>query len=123
METQFKAVDKAIANLREATQQTPRNDLERDGVIQRFEYSFELVWKISKRVLASMGIQSLSPKSVIRDLAAQGLIANPELWFTFLQARNYTSHTYNESAAQWVHSMSKDFMLEAEILVEKLKRS
>jgi hypothetical protein len=58
---------------------------------------------------------------VIRELAQQSLIADADLWMLLLEARNYTSHTYNESTAQWVFSQASRFLLEAELLVAKLK--
>jgi nucleotidyltransferase substrate binding protein (TIGR01987 family) len=121
MNVEFGPVEKALNSLQKAVATPPRNDLERDGVIQRFEYSFELTWKIAKRVLARNGIEAQSPRSVIRELAQQGFIADAELWMLLLEARNYTSHTYNESTAQWVFSQAAQFLFEAEILVAKLR--
>ncbi len=121
MRVEFGPVERALESLRKAVANPPRNDLERDGVIQRFEYSFELTWKTAKRVLARAGVDAQSPRAVIRELAQQGLIADAELWMLLLEARNYTSHTYNESTAQWVFSQASRFLLEAELLVAKLK--
>jgi len=121
MDIEFGILDKAINSLREALASPPRNTLERDGVIQRFEYSFELLWKTAKRVLQKIGIVSNSPRSVIRDLAKQGLIMNAELWLLLLEARNYTSHSYNEEVAQWVFQQSTTFLTEADELISKLK--
>lgn len=117
----FDKVDAAIASLKKALQAPPANDLERDGVIQRFEYSFEAIWKVGKRVLAKMGVTSTSPRAVIRDLAQQGLLADPRSWMLFLEARNYTSHTYDEATAQWVFSQSGPFLQAAEELLKALK--
>ncbi len=121
MNIDFSLVDRALASLRDALAHAPNNDLERDGVIQRFEYSFELVWKIGKRVLDKIGVKSHSPRSVIRDLAQQGFLVDAEAWMLTLTARNYTSHTYNEDTANWVFSMCKPFLDAAEDLVFKLK--
>lgn len=122
MDIEFAPVDRALASLHDALAQPPKNDLERDGVIQRFEYSFELVWKIGKRVLHEIGIKSHSPRSVIRDLAQQGLLDDADAWMRILSARNYTSHTYNEDTAKWVFSLCKPFLTAAEALVFKLKK-
>lgn len=117
----FQVVDRAMANLAAALKSPPANDLERDGLIQRFEYSFELIWKVSKRVLEGMGIKSHSPRSVIRDLAQQGMIEDVSAWFEFLKGRNYTSHTYNEQVAHWVASLCPGFLKESLALISKLK--
>lgn len=121
MDIHFGLVEKVMSSLRQALLTAPKNDLERDGVIQRFEYTFELVWKTGKRVLHKAGLQPQSPRAVIRDLAQQGFIESAEIWMTLLEARNYTSHTYNESTAQWVFSQCPIFLSQAEILIEKLK--
>lgn len=121
MDIEFSLVDRALVSLRDALAHGPKNDLERDGVIQRFEYSFELVWKIGKRVLDGLGIKSHSPRSVIRDLAQQGFLSDADSWMGILTARNYTSHTYNEETAKWVFSLCRPFLTAAEDLVFKLK--
>lgn len=121
MDVDFRVLDRAMAALQEALLHPPANELERDGVIQRFEYTFELVWKTSKRVLDGMGIKSNSPRSVIRDLAQQGMLADVKLWFDFLNGRNYTTHIYNEDVAKWVISLCLPFFGAATDLIAKLK--
>jgi nucleotidyltransferase substrate binding protein (TIGR01987 family) len=121
MHVEFGPVEKALNSLKQALANPPQNDLERDGVIQRFEYSFELTWKTAKRALAKTGINAESPRAVIRELAQQGFIADAELWMLLPDARNYTSQTYNESTAQWVFSQAARFLSESEILMERLK--
>ena len=121
MDLKFGVVDKAILSLKRALASPPQNDLERDGVIQRFEYTFELLWKTGKRFLNQSGLPSASPRAVIRDLAAQGFLSDPARWMVFLLARNYTSHTYDEATATWVFSECSQFLAEAEILLAKLK--
>ena len=69
---------------------------ERAGIIQAFEYNFELVWKIMKRFLEARGKIANSPKETFRMAALEGFIDNPELWFDFLKKRNLTVHTYQE---------------------------
>ena len=121
MDIEFGVVEKALASLRAGLAHPPRNDLERDGVIQRFEYSFEVVWKVAKRFLNKSGVPSASPRAVIRDLAQQGHISDARRWMLMLEARNYTSHTYKEEVAKWVFSLCAPFLQEAEVLVAKLK--
>ncbi len=75
------------------------SDLERDGAIQRFEYTYELVWKTLKRILVFKGIEVNNPRDVFREAALQGLIDDPMVWFTFLKQRNLTVHTYNQDCA------------------------
>jgi nucleotidyltransferase substrate binding protein (TIGR01987 family) len=68
----------------------PTKKLARDACIQRFEFCIELAWKTAGKVLGS---KSASANTVIREMARDGLIANPETWFEFIWARNQTSHT------------------------------
>ncbi len=121
MDVEFELFEKALASLESALARAPQNDLERDGVIQRFEYSFELAWKTGKRFLFGLGIVSTSPRSVLRDLAQQGLISDANLWLQLLVARNYTSHTYNEATAQWVYSQAEPFLRVAKELLNRMK--
>jgi nucleotidyltransferase substrate binding protein (TIGR01987 family) len=121
MDVRFEKVDAALKSLAVGLSAPPANDLERDGVIQRFEYTFELTWKVGKQTLGRMGLSAASPKAVIRLLAQSGFLADPHSWMTFLEARNYTSHTYSEATAQWVFSQCAPFLKAARALVEKLK--
>lgn len=89
-----------------------RTEQERAGIIQAFEYSFELSWKTIKRVLEDRGISANSPKEVFRMAARDGLIGDCEMWFGFLKKRNMTVHTYNQTEADEVLSICADFSVE-----------
>ena len=71
--------------------------LEREGIIQRFEYTWELAWKTISDFLAFEGIQvtPITPRSVIRAAFEAGVIQQGEVWMAALDARNKMSHTYN----------------------------
>lgn len=122
MSTHFEDLEKALHSLTISLNPPPRNDRERDGSIQRFEYTFELAWKTAKRVLQEHGIESLTPKSVIRDCGQKGWINNVEKWFEFLKARNQTSHTYQSVTAERVFELAKEFSGACPKLLEVLKR-
>ena len=62
-----------------------KTEIEKAGSIQAFEYSYELTWKIMKRVLASKGVIVSTPKDVFREAAAAGIIDDPEIWFDFIK--------------------------------------
>ncbi|MBI4924291.1 MAG: nucleotidyltransferase substrate binding protein [Bdellovibrio sp.] len=116
----FSAIHNALKSLKNAIEPPPLNDRERDGAIQRFEYTFELAWKTAKKVLHLNGIESQSPKTVIRDLLQQGWITDGEMWMAFLDARNESTHTYEEKTAQEVFEKSKAFLPECEKLIQRL---
>ena len=76
------------------------NDLLRDGLIQRFEFTFELAWKTLKVIFEEEGLTGLnSPKTVLREAFSAGLIKDDEVWLMMLNDRNTTSHIYSEKLA------------------------
>ncbi len=121
MAISFDKMDKALSQLKDATSKSPANDLERDGVIQRFEYTIELLWKVSKKVLEENGISAIAPKDVIREMANVGWINNPQEFIEYIKMRNETSHTYKEDVAEAVYQASVKFSEAAEKLVDILK--
>lgn len=94
---------------------------ERAGVIQAFEYCFELVWKLMKKILFARGVIVNSPKEVFRAAAQEGLIEDVELWFEFLKMRNLTAHTYHEEEAMAVISVTEKFSLEVTRVLQKIQ--
>lgn len=72
--------------------------LEREGAIQRFEYTFELAWKVLKDFLEAEGatIIPLTPRQVIKDAFAAGIISDGQAWIDMLDQRNLLSHNYDE---------------------------
>lgn len=117
----FDKLEKALEQLKKALDKKSHTDLERDGVIQRFEYTIELLWKVSKKVLQENGISVVAPKEVIRELASIGWIDNPDELLEFLRLRNETSHVYEEAKAQEVFLASKKFALACDNLIKILK--
>lgn len=72
----------------------------RDGMIQRFEFSFELAWKSLKEYMAEQGVADLQfPKQVLQEAYAAGLIDHEEIWLEMLRARNSMSHIYDDMLA------------------------
>src|SRR5687768_2507472 len=89
---------KALNTLKAGYKDNP-SELERDGLIQRFEYTLELSWKTAKKVLFANGIEVDTPKNVVRELGSLGWINNPETWIDYIEKRNEASHIYNEETA------------------------
>ena len=73
------------------------NELEQEGVIQRFEYTFELAWKTLKDYLEYHGVvlDEVTPRTVIRKAYQAKLISDGERWIDMLTDRNRMSHTYD----------------------------
>ena len=103
-------LEKAVETLVEAIS-LPENPINRDASIQRFEYTFELSWKLMQVVVNEQIPNTYGPKNVIRESARLGYIEDPEVWFEFLKKRNLAAHTYNEGLAKEVYSAAKDFPL------------
>ena len=115
-------LEKAILSLQKALNVEPVDDIVRDAVIQRFEYSFELSWKFMKRYLKDFaGIEEHQIKEIFRESAKIGLIDNPENWFDYYKARNLTSHTYNEETAEETFKYAQQFIHDATQFLANLK--
>lgn len=121
MKVSLDKLQRALASLGEALEPPPRNDRERDGAIQRFEYSFEAAWKTAQRNLKAAGIDAPSPRDAIREMGRLGWIGSVEDWLDFLEKRNLTSHTYNQETAQAVWKAVPRFHAEASALLERFR--
>lgn len=74
------------------------SQLEKQGVIQAFEFCWELAWKLMKDYLQWQGMADLAgARDATREAFRQGLIADGQVWMAMLQDRNRTAHTYNEA--------------------------
>ena len=125
LKTKLSNFRNALQRLKEAAtelQQRSASDVVRDGVIQRFEFTYELAWKSTKEYLEDIGIvDKLSPKAVIKEAYAQKIILNEQNWLLMLQDRNMTSHVYKEEMAQEIaERIIVDYINEFELLLQKL---
>lgn len=97
----FQNFEKAIRQLESACRQEQYSDLERAGLVQMFEFSFELAWKTLKDLLFYEGYNAKSPRATIRTSFEQEYISedDTELFLEALEKRNILSHTYQEEVA------------------------
>ncbi|MGI9213197.1 MAG: nucleotidyltransferase substrate binding protein [Methylococcaceae bacterium] len=95
----FNNFNRAFLLLREAMESdiSSLKQLEKEGIIQRFEYTFELAWKVLKDKMEHDGIvlNQISPKAVVRQAFAAKYIDAPETWLKMIGDRNLMSHTYD----------------------------
>ncbi len=102
------------------------DDAIRDAVIQRFEYTYSLSIKMLIRFLQSQAINlpdTLTFNETIRKANQMGLLlSNLEKWTDYRQKRNLTSHTYEETIANSVVNVVKDFQKDAEYLYNELEK-
>lgn len=76
------------------------SELEKEGLIQRFEYTHELAWNVMKDYLEYQGNSTITgSRDATREAFKIGLILDGELWMDMIICRNTTSHTYNEETA------------------------
>ncbi len=116
-EQRFNNYRKALQQLKEAVElkkTRPFSNLEKQGMIQAFEYTHELAWKTLKDFLKSRGnIQIYGSRDATREAFQLGLLEDGELWMKMLQSRNITSHVYDESTAEEMINLISDSYYEA----------
>lgn len=98
----------------------------RDACIQRFEYSFELCWKMLQRRLEldlpdGHSVDAMSYRVLMRSGGEHGLIRDVDAWMTFRDKRNITSHTYNATKAADVAAVIPAFAEAAQELLTQLQ--
>jgi nucleotidyltransferase substrate binding protein (TIGR01987 family) len=97
----FESFDRSYVLLRSALENGPEalNALEKEGVIQRFEYCFELAWKTVKDYLEASGLvfATVTPRQVLKDAFAAKILKEGPVWMDMLDHRNLLSHTYDST--------------------------
>ena len=116
-------LERAYGRLREAVDTSLDEPLALDGTIQRFEFTFEIAWKTLKAYLEDQGIISHSPKGCFKEAFRIGWIEEEEPWLSLLQARNMTSHVYNEEMVMDIHKEVKKNHPIFQSLIDTLKGS
>ena len=101
-------------------------DAIRAGVIQNFEFTYELCWKFMRRWLRENAAVEEAEyprtrKELFRLAARSGLIKEPLSWFSYSDARNLISHTYDEDKAETVYQTALGFLGDARYLLDRLQ--
>lgn len=96
----------------------------KDAVIHRFEFTLEMAWKSIKYYLETEGVIDIStPKQVIREAFAKGLILDGKSWIAMLDDRNLTSHTYNSEIADRIFlNITEKYCKEIELVYITLSK-
>ena len=120
LEERRKDLDNAINKLKEGLMEEP-DELRIDGVLQRFEFTFELAWKCIKDYLESQGIVSNigDPREIIQLAFRHNLIDDGEKWIEMMLTRNNLSHMYDESTSRKIYTKIKEEYME---LLENLQK-
>lgn len=121
----FKKAILTVADAITTRDENPANILYRDACIQRFEYTYELavrfIYKALKTKLDTKYIESISFVHLMKEAAKASLIKEPLIWESFREARNRTSHAYEEKIAIEVSSIIKPFYEHAIFLLDALE--
>ena len=113
---------KATNRLEEALKEET-TDLAVDGVLHRFEFTFELAWKTMKDYIEYQGVSEKigSPREVIKEAFSIGLVDNGEVWINMMLARNTLSHLYDEETSREIYDDIRDkYIGEIKELVQKI---
>ena len=113
----------ALNRLQEALEQEP-TELAIDGTLHRFEFTFELSWKLIKNYMEYMGITETtgSPRETIQNGFKQGIIEDGEEWVNMMLSRNSLSHLYDEKSSREIYNKIKNNYINLFIkLKEKLE--
>ncbi len=97
----FKRSLKQLEDAMALMEERELSDLEKQGVIQAFEYNYELAWNVLKDFYEYQGDQDIQgSRDAIRTAFKRGLIVNGEVWMNMIKSRAMTSHTYREDIAK-----------------------
>ncbi|MFD2628015.1 nucleotidyltransferase substrate binding protein [Oceanobacillus kapialis] len=107
----FENFEKSFKLLGKYSKQPISTELERAGIIQFFETTFELAWKVLKDYLEAECYVAKSPRESIKQAFQAEIIADGHLWMNALSKRNLTSHTYDEELAKkLVNEIQEQFL-------------
>ena len=105
----FSNYKKALHQLQKAVEMPVLSDIEKEGLVQRFEYTFELSWNVIKDFLEEKGNSNiLGSKDAIRLAFKLGLINDGEIWMDMVNSRRLSSHTYDEHTANEIVKAVKE---------------
>ena len=120
----FENYQKAFSQLKEFIEKGALNKFEVQGLIQCFEYTFELSWKTMKDYLEQEGFDVRSPRATIQTAFQSQLIADGHIWIEMLEKRNLMAHTYNEEFAAEAERLIREKYFQAlKELSQKLEGS
>jgi len=101
----FSNFNKALIQLQKFIDKGDLSELEAQGLVKAFEYTYELAWNTIKDFLEFSGQSDIyGSRDAIRKGFQLGLITDGDGWMDMLKSRNQTSHTYNEDTARQINN-------------------
>ena len=116
-----KQLGDATRRLDEALAVPVQQPLAVDGTIQRFEFCFEIAWKAIKAFLERDGVSAGSPRACLKEAYRLGWITDEPGWLEILEARNLTSHVYNEQMASKISEAIREHHARFNELAKRLE--
>ena len=120
----FENYKTALDNLDETVECINRDGISKIytmALVQAFEIAFELAWKTIKDYLEYSGIKTDTPSEAIKSAFSNNLIEDGKIWILMMEARNKTSHTYNQSfAKELANEILNEYTKQLHNLSEKL---
>ncbi|MCK5491875.1 MAG: HI0074 family nucleotidyltransferase substrate-binding subunit [Candidatus Omnitrophica bacterium] len=117
----FTKLEKAVGSLKEGTDKA-KDELGVDGVIQRFEFNFELLWKTLKIFLYEKGIDARTPRDVFKEAFKLEWLKNEDTFLNMLEDRNKTSHIYDKQVSREIFTRIKnEYVLALKGVLETLR--
>lgn len=124
LKKQIDLLEKAFITLEDAFKQDSFTDLEKDWVIQRFEYTIELSWKTCRKFLDYQKVDYIqSPREILKYSFKLWVIDDLEKWNEFIDIRNYMSHMYSEFISWESFEFIEKNYKEIRLLLDSLKKS
>lgn len=97
--------EKSLNFLKDAVSRSNLSDLEKAGVIQTYEFTFELAWKTVKDYLEEKGVSAKFPRDTIKEGFRYEILEDGDLWIDMLEKRNLMSHAYDEAKAEIAYKL------------------
>jgi len=117
--------EKALATLKNAVELAAAReltDLEKQGTIQGFEFTFELAWNVMKDYLEEQGITGIiGSKGAVRQAFNKGLIEDGQVWMDMIKDRNLAAHSYDEETAkELIVAITDNYCRQLNLFAEKM---
>ena len=100
----FMNFENALKQLVEGVEKYGKTDenIIKEGIIQRFEFTHELAWKVLKDYLEYEGFTNITgSRTATREAFNKNLLENGEIWMEMIESRNNTVHTYQENILEF----------------------
>jgi nucleotidyltransferase substrate binding protein (TIGR01987 family) len=121
LEVKIKNFEKALSRLNEALQEMEENSFKPDVCIQRFEFTYEMCWKMLQSALRERGVIVPSPREVFDKAAKESFISDSPIWVNMRNDRNDSSHEYDEEKAMEIYKNIPAYAKEFEKVLNKMR--